>query len=69
MAEKDEKSGNYRLVYDKEAKEWVIKKENATRAIRRVKTKEEALKIAKQLSENQDANLVVHKKDGKFQKI
>ena len=67
--DKDEKEGNYRLVYDKENKEWVIKKENAKRAIRRVKTKEEALKIAKRLSENQDANLVVHKKNGKFQKL
>ena len=49
-------------------KDWVIKKDGASRATKRVATKEEALKIAKQLSVSHDANVSVHKKDGKFQK-
>lgn len=59
----------YRIVYDKEAKEWCIKKDGAKRVIRRVKTKAEALKIAKELCKNQELNLSVQKKDGKFQKM
>lgn len=63
-----ETPAGYRLIYDKENHNWMIKKDGAKRIIRRVKTKEEALKIAKELSKNQDTFLVVHKKDGKFQK-
>ncbi len=58
----------YRILYDRESKTWEIRKDNAKRVIRRVKTKKEALEIAQELSKNQDVNLVVHKKDGKFQK-
>ena len=63
------KTVSYRILYDKETKTWEIRKDNAKRVIRRVKTKKEALEIAQELSERQDLNLVVHKKDGKFQKI
>ncbi len=70
---KEQKDGSkrkvtYRILYDKESKTWEIRKDNAKRVIRRVKTKKEALEIAQELSKNQDVNLVVHKKDGKFQK-
>ncbi len=59
---------SYRILYDRETKTWEIRKDMAKRVIRRVKTKKEALEIAQELSKNQDLNLVVHKKDGKFQK-
>lgn len=59
---------SYRIMYDKETKTWEIRKDMAKRVIRRVKTKKEALEIAQELSKNQDLNLIVHKKDGKFQK-
>ncbi len=58
----------YRVVYDRETFTWVVKKDNNTRVTRRVKTKKEALEIAKELSKRQDVNMTVHKKDGKFQK-
>ncbi len=58
----------YRVVYDKEARVWLIKKDGAKRTIASFKTKEEALNRVKELSETQDLNFVVHKKDGKFQK-
>lgn len=66
--EQPAKAGAYRVIYDREAAEWTIKKDGASRVIRRVKTKEEALKLAKEFSKNGDASLIVHKKDGKFQK-
>ena len=62
------KLGAYRLTYDSDAREWVIKRDGSERATRRVKTKEEALKVMEQLSENQGVGTHVHKKDGKFQK-
>ena len=68
---KDETQKNsvkYTVKFDKEKNDWVILKSGSERAIRRCKTKEEALKVAKTLSENSDVPLTVHKKNGKFQK-
>lgn len=59
---------SYRVIYDISEKVWLIKKDGAKRVIRKVSTKAEATKIAKELSENQNLNLTIHKKDGKFQK-
>ena len=64
----DKKLGAYRLTFDKEKHEWVIKRDGSERATRRVRTKEEALKVMEQLSDNQGVGTHVHKKDGKFQK-
>ena len=63
-----ESAVRYRVIFDKITHTWIIKKDNANRVIRRVRTKEEALRVAKELSKNHDTALVVHKKDGKFQK-
>ena len=60
--------GMYRLVYDKNSKDWVIYRDNSEHASRRCKTKKEAQAVLKQLCKNQEASSVVHKKDGKFQK-
>lgn len=83
LAEKKVKKGNvrimrkievkketetYRIVYDKEQKNWVVKIDGGERASRRCATKEEALKVAKDLAKKKDADLSVHKKNGKFQK-
>lgn len=69
-AEKTEKvvKAVYRVSYDKETKEWLIKKDGAQRVIRRCRTKAEALELANQFAENQDLSISVQKKDGKFQK-
>lgn len=66
--EKPERKQVYMVTFDKEAREWVIKKTGADRASRRCKTKQEALEIVDKLSENQDLGVSVKKKDGKFQK-
>ncbi len=70
---KDEKKAEspktvYGITYDKEAREWVVKKSGASRASKRCATKAEAMKVAEKLSETSNSTLRVHKKDGKFQK-
>lgn len=57
------------LKYDRNKSNWVISRTDIpTRAYRRVATKQEALIIAKDLAKRMHCPLVVHKKDGKFQK-
>ena len=63
-----EKKAIYRVLYSKEDCTWQIKKDGAKRIIASYPTKDEALKRVKSLSENNDLNFIVHKKDGKFQK-
>lgn len=62
------KKAVYRVLYDKENRCWLIKKDGAKRTITSYPTKEEALNRVKELSESNDLSFVVHKKDGKFQK-
>jgi len=66
--EKPTRAQKYMVTYDKEKKDWVIKKTGSTRASKRCKTKKEALEIAEHLAASQDMNLSIKKKDGKFQK-
>ncbi len=54
--------------YDRSKDSWVIKKDGIDRVVRRVDTKEEAMTIARALCKKNNASLVVHKKDGKFQR-
>ncbi len=58
----------FTVVYDRPKDSWVIRKAGVDRVVRRVDTKEEAMRLARALCKKYDANLVVHKKDGKFQK-
>lgn len=70
METNEEKSKKpvYRVLYDKDDRTWKIKKDGAKRVIASFPTKDEALKRVKELSETNDLNFIVHKKDGKFQK-
>lgn len=68
MNEDKEKKAIYRVLYNKEDRTWQIKKDGAKRVISSFPTKDEALKRVKELSESNDLNYIVHKKDGKFQK-
>lgn len=57
------------LKYDRNKSSWVIYRSDIpTRAYRRIGTKQEALVVAKDLAKRMHCPLVVHKKDGKFQK-
>lgn len=64
----EEKKGSYRVLYSKEDKVWLIKRDGAKRTIASYKTKEQALARVSELCKNQNAKVIVHKKDGKFQK-
>ena len=65
---KKERAQKYMVTYDKENKDWVVRKTGSQRASKRCKTKKEAMEVAERLAESQDLNLSVKKKDGKFQK-
>ena len=58
----------YMVTYDKEKKDWIVKKTDSSRASKRCKTKAEALEVATRLIDSQELSLTVKKKDGKFQK-
>ena len=58
----------YKVLYDKTKKEWVVKKEGATRATKRCKTKDEAIEFAKKCTIDAEIGNTFHQKDGKFQK-
>ena len=66
--ETKERKSVYRVVYDRENRVWLIKKDGAKRVIASFATKDEALKRVKELCESQNLKVIVHKKDGKFQK-
>lgn len=72
VEEKDETGATrkpiYRVLYDKDNRKWIIKKDGAKRTIESYVTKEEALNRVEQLAANKDMKFIVHKKDGKFQK-
>lgn len=55
--------------FDRVKNNWVVLRSDTDRTYRRLSTKQEALVIAKDLAKRLHAQLVVHKKDGKFQKI
>lgn len=57
------------LKYDRIKSNWVILRSDTARTYRRIATKQEGLVVAKDLARRLHAQLVVHKKDGKFQKI
>ena len=68
QTDKKERKQRYMVVYDKENKDWVVRKTDSERASKRCKTKAEALEVVTRLSENQELSVSVKKKDGKFQK-
>lgn len=59
----------YSVSYDKDKKDWVVKKAGSERATKRCKTKKEAMETIEKLSSHNEINISVKKKDGKFQKL
>ena len=47
---------------------WQVKAEKAEKALRVFPTQKEAIAYADAVAENQDGNVVIHKKDGKIRK-
>lgn len=46
---------------------WNVKGEGNSKATKITKTKEEAIKVAREISRNQNSELIIHGKDGKIQ--
>lgn len=57
-----EESGNYDISFDAQTGEWVVKRENNSRATKRTKTKQEAIDYAKPLAEKNQVKLIIHTK-------
>jgi len=47
---------------------WAVKANNATRASKITNTKQEAIEFGRELSKKNEAELIVHKKDGTINK-
>lgn len=48
--------------------EWRVRKEGSDKTIKFFNTQAEAIEFAKGLAENNDGNVIIHKKDGKIRK-
>lgn len=48
---------------------WQVKAAGAEKAVKLFNTQAEAIEYCKPLAENQDANIMIHKKDGSFRKL
>ena len=59
----------YHISKRKEDNKWQIKAEGASRAIKLFNTQAEAIAYAKQLAQNQEARIMIHKGDGSFRKL
>ena len=59
---------NYHISQRKEDGKWQVKAAGAEKALKLFDTQAEAIEYAKVVSENQDGNITIHKKDGKIRK-
>ncbi len=57
---------NQHHVVPNKDKGWCVKKDNADRASACFETKKDAVDYARQVSRNQNTELVIHNKDGKI---
>lgn len=58
---------NVHVTYRNEKEKWSVKTEKSERAVALCDTKAEALKLAKEIAQNQKSELVIHGKDNKIQ--
>ena len=58
-------SNQHHVVPNKD-KGWCVKKDNSERASACFETKKDAIDYARQVSKNQNTELVIHNKDGKI---
>ena len=58
---------NQHVVPNKNGKGWSVKGEGNSKSTKITETKKEAEKIAREISKNQDSEIIIHGKDGKIQ--
>ena len=59
---------SHHVVPNKEKGGWDIKKGGGEKSIKHTETKKDAVDTARQISRNQQSELVIHKQDGTIQK-
>ena len=59
----------YHVSKRKDDNMWQIKAAGGAKAIKLFKTQKEAIDYCKNLADNQDANIMIHKEDGSFRKL
>lgn len=59
----------YHISRRKDENKWQIKAEGGAKAVKLFNTQAEAIEYAKQLAENQDARIMIHKADGSFRRL
>ena len=57
----------YHVSLNKDGK-WQVKGEKAEKALKLFDTQKEAIAYAEEIADNQEGNIVIHKKDGKIRK-
>ncbi len=58
----------YHISKRKDDGKWQVKCEGAEKALKLFDTQEEAINYAKQVADNQDGSIVIHKVDGSIRK-
>lgn len=67
--DKKSASKTYHISMRKADGMWQVKAAGGAKAVKLFKTQQEAIDFCKPLALNQDANIVIHKKDGSFRKL
>ena len=67
--DKQASSKTYHISLRKGDGKWQVKIGGGEKAIKLFDTQAQAIDYAKSLADNQDANIVIHKKDGSFRKL
>lgn len=68
-AKTDNRPKVYHISLRKSDGMWQVKAAGAEKAIKLFRTQQEAIDYCKPLAVNQDANIMIHKKDGSFRKL
>lgn len=59
----------YHISQRKDDNRWQVKAEGADKALKLFLTQAEAIEFAQKTAGNQDARIVIHKKDGTFRRL
>lgn len=69
FADDEQESLTVTVKFDRLKNSWIIVRSDSDRVVRRIKTKQEALEVGRDVAKQLKAHFRVHKKDGKFQKV
>jgi len=67
--EKKAAAKTYHISQRKDDLKWQVKAAGAEKALKLFDTQQQAIDYAKKVAGNQEANIMIHKKDGSFRKL